>query len=148
MGGVTPDNVATEIEETDSLSQEIGKMTLEKTNVPTATDGMGKEPVCTYYRGGVCRIHGRGARRTWRKTLRTVLGPGGKPEVREVRQTSYVCDLGPGGVLKLRQTTLSSLFKTTPKVVGGEEFREGRISSKGLGELPGTSAEQGAGINE
>ena len=80
----------------------------------------------------MCRIHGKGARRTWRKVLRTVLGPGGKPEVREVRKTQYICDLDPRGGGRLRQPTLSYLLKTTLVV---DDDTSGFEESKGEGEL-------------
>ena len=141
--------MATEGDVTVRLSKEMGEMTLERKDDPNTADVIKKEEtVCTYYRGGICRIHGRGARRTWKKIIRTVLGPGGKPEMREVRQTSYVCDLGPGGVTKLRQTTLSGLLKTTTTVEGGRLYREMNVSSKERGELPGTSAKHGLELIE
>ena len=72
------------------------------------------------------------------------MGPGGRPEIREVRQTSYVCDLGPGGVHRLRQTTLSGLLGRTSIVVEkNQKNREDNFSSKGLGELSGLSATEG-----
>ena len=67
------------------------------------------------------------------------MGPGGRPEVREVRQTLYVCDLGPGGVHRLRQTTLSGFLGDTSLVGrGNQKIREDNL--KGVGELSNQGA--------
>ena len=67
------------------------------------------------------------------------MGPGGRPEIREVRQTSYVCDLGPGGVYRLHQTTLSGLLGYT-SLVGRENQKIREDNLKGVGELSNKSA--------
>ena len=58
---------------------------------------------CEYKKGGVCSIHGPGARLTWKPVRVPNPAPG---EKKTTRLYSYVCEVGPGGGA-LRQPRLS-----------------------------------------
>ena len=82
---------------------------------------------CSYTKGGVCRIHGPGAKYRWRKLTTPIRGPDGRL-VR--RQYYWECRPGPSGRRNLRQTTLSSLRRISSSSlsednVGGETRNQG-----------------------
>ena len=68
---------------------------------------------CQYTKGGVCRLHGRGAMKLWKPVPIVTVGADGSEVRRMGRKTYYVCDLGLRGSGKLSQTKLSSFFSTT-----------------------------------
>ena len=73
----------------------------------TPRQGLNKTKVCSYKKGGVCVIHGPGAREHWRPIRDPVPGPSGKLIT---RQYYWVCpkeEIGPKGRGILRQSKLS-----------------------------------------
>ena len=71
-----------------------------------------REP-CVYLKGGICRVHGKAAKK-WKPGFKTVVGKDGKRTTEYKRIVYYVCDLGPEGWGRLRQSKLSFDLKTTP----------------------------------
>ena len=69
-----------------------------------------------HLKGGICTIHGPGAKRKWEPAPRTILGPDGEM-IREYRRRYwYECDLAPGGRgRRLRQLKLSCGQSTLPR---------------------------------
>ena len=62
---------------------------------------------CSYKKGGVCRIHGGGAKLKFKPSWVTTRGANGE-EVRTYQKKSYyVCDLGQQGGGRLRQQGIS-----------------------------------------
>ena len=73
----------------------------------TPKPGLNKTKVCSYRKGGICVIHGPGAREHWRPIRDPVPGPSGKLIT---RQYYWVCpkeEMGPKGRGILRQSKLS-----------------------------------------
>ena len=70
--------------------------------------------------GGTCTTHGPGAKRHWRPRDRPTAGPGVR---RTYKEYYYVCDVGPGGGNKLRQTRLSFLDNTRSNNTGQDNTR-------------------------
>ena len=74
---------------------------------------------CVHKKGGVCTIHGPGAKLKWRPSWVTIQGPDGVARREYERFYWYECDLMPGGRGgRARQSRLSlvktTLLKTTP----------------------------------
>ena len=65
---------------------------------------------CTYTRGGICSIHGPGAKRKWRP----VRGEGGAWD-KTTKKHYYVCDLSMSA-RKLKQTKLLFEPVSSPRV--------------------------------
>ena len=85
---------------------------------------------CSYTRGGICHLHGPGARRMWRPARRGARGRHGEDYTRVY---SYVCDLGPRG-RGLRQATLSFGRTTLPGVTRRQEERQRDTKQGELGD--------------
>ena len=83
------------------------------TSTPVQRDGGLQSRPCVHKEGGVCTIHGPGAKLRWRPSCKTVQGEGKKKKYERVYW--YECDLMPGGRGgRVRQLRLS-FGKTTPK---------------------------------
>ena len=61
---------------------------------------------CVHKRGGLCELHGPGAKKRVRPIRVVVKGPDGKDVVKIKQKTFYTCDVGEGGT-RLLQTRLS-----------------------------------------
>ena len=71
---------------------------------------------CQHARGGVCRVHGPGAKKKFRPVRVTVFGQDGKEVTRIKQKSYYTCDVGTGGT-RLLQTRLSFIRDTTTRKV-------------------------------
>ena len=79
-----------------------------KTTVLGDHPGPSKNPgKCTYSKGGVCRVHGGGAKLHYKLVSTPKPGPNGKPFYELKKTGFYTCDLGPKTGMKLRQPLLS-----------------------------------------
>ena len=87
----------------------------------TPGPGPSKTKVCTYRKGGVCDIHGPGAKYHWKPIRNPVPGPDGKLLT---RRYYWVCEIGPKGRGKLRQTKLS--FGGMRRSTGGDDNDDSR----------------------
>ena len=72
-------------------------------------EGRGRKP-CTYVKGGICRLHGKGAVSKWRPVFKTVV-EGGVTTKKKTKEYFWVCDVGNVGV---RRQTVLSFVRTTP----------------------------------
>ena len=61
---------------------------------------------CEHVRGGLCKLHGPGAKKKVRPIRVTIQGPDGREVVKIKKKTFYTCDVGEGGT-RLLQTRLS-----------------------------------------
>ena len=73
----------------------------------TAGVTRGRE-ACIHAKGGVCAVHGPGAKRGWRPVVEWVMGPRGKmiKQYTKKRETYYLCDVDRNGLVR-RQARLS-----------------------------------------
>ena len=72
-------------------------------------------------------LHGPGASKRWKPSIKTVRDDDGKVRTEYKRVVYYKCDLGHKKKNRLRQTSLS-FVKTTPKRRGGGQEDTGRTS--------------------
>ena len=74
-------------------------------------------------RGGVCSLHGPGAKYRWRPKgeNRIVVDANGRKKTTFDKEYFWACDLAPSGGKKLTQTRLS--FKKTPSRSQGDTNR-------------------------
>ena len=72
------------------------------------TPGRGR---CVHAKGGICDIHGPGAKYTWRPIFIKETGPDGKTTMVKSKEWFYVCDISQDNK-KLKQTKIS-FMKTT-----------------------------------
>ena len=72
---------------------------------------------CVYKRGGVCKEHGKGAKKHSRPVVTREVGPGGEIVVTKSKKMFYVCDLSLERGRRLRQSRLS--FMNTPERPSG-----------------------------
>ena len=89
---------------------------------------------CQHLRGGVCILHGPGAKMKYKPKMTVTTGPDGKKIRTMTKEHYYQCDLAPPSPLvvgeggrggKLRQTQLSFVKTTSKSDVSGRDTRQG-----------------------
>ena len=66
---------------------------------------------CVHAKGGICQVHGPGARYTWKPIFIKEVGPDGEISVVKSKEWFYICDISQDNK-KLKQTKIS-FMKTT-----------------------------------
>ena len=95
---------------------------------------------CVHTAGGVCNIHGEGARLTWKVVVKKTIGPGGRViRKKDGRKYFYVCDIGPRGHA-MKQTRIS--FGRQPQA----EDDPSLSNTNGLGGRFGDSSKMNVGV--
>ena len=89
--------------------------------------------VCEHKKGGICTIHGAGAKLKWRPATKGTRGRGGaRGKWDGQREYFYACDLGPtGNVMKQKKLSSFSFVKTTLlKTTRSEITEEGNLNNQ------------------
>ena len=98
---------------------------------------------CVYKKGGVCSLHGPGARRRWKPVRTREVGADGAVRMKTTRLYYYECDVGDKGVRRQNKLSFGSGNRTTrtPGQQTLENFTSTGGNTDGLGD-----DEQRAGI--
>ena len=108
---------------------------------------------CIHTRDGVCSLHGPGATRYWKPVRVRKRGADGSISTEMKRRPYHVCDLGPRGRGRLRQSRLGFRpvrieeypREETRDTMNQIQIQTSRLETPSVGQRGGTV--QGAGIN-